>query len=428
MSCPREAHGTLSLASRSAMRCQLPVIRWYANSMRFQLRCITFLAATTLVMAGPIEFRDQEIESNLGIGYAVLCEDVDGDGDTDIVALNETQVAWWSNPDWNKRVILDGKTEADNVAIAAQDITGDGQLEFAIGAAWRPSDTEGGGTLQWIQRGQDPKAEWSLYALGNEPTTHRMRWADTDGNGRSELIVAPLHGRGTSGPKHWVGNGVRLLALTPSPAPSSDPWETEVIDDTFHIVHNFWVLNFDRDPSDELLVASYEGVHLLDRTTDGWKRVQLGQGYLGESIRGAGEIKLGTLESGKRYIATVEPWHANNIVIYEEPESPLDPWDRKIVIRRLNGGHALWTADLDGDLDQELAFGWRLKGSMPYDRPGVGIYDPTDGEVQIVDWGEMATEDLVVADLDGDGRGEIVAAGRATHNLKIYWNMGPRAE
>ena len=40
----------------------------------------------------------------------------------------------------------------------------------------------------------------------------------------------------------------------------------------------------------------------------------------------------------------------------------------------------------------------------------------------MVDDGGMATEDLAVADLDGDGRPETVAAGRATGNVKIYWN------
>jgi hypothetical protein len=34
----------------------------------------------------------------------------------------------------------------------------------------------------------------------------------------------------------------------------------------------------------------------------------------------------------------------------------------------------------------------------------------------------MACEDLQVADLDGDGHLEIIAAGRRTHNVKIYFN------
>ncbi len=396
------------------------------------MRYASGVAMALLSAAGAtaaIEFRHQEIEGDLGIGYAVLCEDVDGDGDTDIVALNETQVVWWSNPDWDKRVILDGETEADNVAIAAHDINGDGKLDFAVGAAWRPGDTHSGGTLQWITRQTDEQAEWAVHPLGNEPTTHRMRWADTDGDGRRELIVAPLHGRGTSGPRHWVGNGVRLLALTPSSDPVANPWELQVIDDSFHIAHNFWVVDFDNDPAEELLVASYEGVHLLDRQEGGdWARIRLGRGYQGASIQGAGEVKLGTLASGRHYIATVEPWHSNHVVIYHEPATPHGPWRRTEVVRRLGGGHALWTGDLDGDGDEELAFGWRLRGGTPYDRPGVAIYDPGTGDIQIVDWGGMATEDLTIADLDADGKPEIVAAGRSTHNLKIYWNEGPKPD
>jgi hypothetical protein len=40
----------------------------------------------------------------------------------------------------------------------------------------------------------------------------------------------------------------------------------------------------------------------------------------------------------------------------------------------------------------------------------------------VIDAGGMATEDLTVADLNGDGKPEIIAVGRATENIKIYWN------
>jgi hypothetical protein len=54
------------------------------------------------------------------------------------------------------------------------------------------------------------------------------------------------------------------------------------------------------------------------------------------------------------------------------------------------------------------------------------IYDVArDGAVNAkhtVDAGGMATEDLTVADLDGDGRPDIAASGRRTSNVKIYFN------
>ena len=40
----------------------------------------------------------------------------------------------------------------------------------------------------------------------------------------------------------------------------------------------------------------------------------------------------------------------------------------------------------------------------------------------------MAVEDLKLADLDADGRLDIIAAGRSTKNLKIYWNKSTLGE
>jgi len=39
-----------------------------------------------------------------------------------------------------------------------------------------------------------------------------------------------------------------------------------------------------------------------------------------------------------------------------------------------------------------------------------------------VDEGGMAAEDLTIADLNNDKRPDIIASGRATRNVKIYWN------
>jgi len=59
---------------------------------------------------------------------------------------------------------------------------------------------------------------------------------------------------------------------------------------------------------------------------------------------------------------------------------------------------------------------------------GVALYVPVGSrwmKVWVDDDG-MACEDLTLADLDGDGRLDIVASGRSTHNLKVYFNESSR--
>jgi len=360
--------------------------------------------------AAAFTFRAEQIASDFAVGYAVTTGDVNGDGRTDVVAINGTDLVWFEAPTWQKRVMLSGVTARDNVTLSLHDIDRDGRLDVALGAAWQPSNTTGGGTLQWIGRnGPGPDAPWALHAIGEEPTLHRIRWADIDGDGVGELVVAPLHGRGTKGPD-WQGQGARILIFRPPANPALEPWAMEVADDTLHILHNFLPANMDSDPQDELLTASREGVHMLKRGADRtWTRTLVGEGT-------PGEIKMGRV-AGRRMLATVEPWHGASVVVYAEKAGL---WSRSVVEAAIAGGHALGWADFDGDGSDELAVGWRDG------KPGVALYVvDREGALQskvMVDEGGMATEDLTIADLNGDKRPEIIASGRATHNVKIYWN------
>ncbi len=96
-------------------------------------------------------------------------------------------------------------------------------------------------------------------------------------------------------------------------------------------------------------------------------------------------------------------------------------------------GHTVWCADLDGDGDDELIVGQRdpnPKDTAPPRGPGVFVFDLDRGAGALVfdrhtiDDGGVACEDALAVDLNGDGRLDIVAGGRATHNVKIYWNQG----
>jgi len=168
---------------------------------------------------------EQVVDANFGIGYAVAVADINRDGKIDIVAINPTQAVWFENPTWKKHIIMDGLTKKDNVCIAVHDIDGDGRLDLALGAEWMPTNTLTGGSLQWLRQPADPAKQWEMFPIAAEPTLHRIRWGDIDGDGREELIVAPLQGRGTKPPKWEDGKGARLLAFYVPKDPAHDPWK-----------------------------------------------------------------------------------------------------------------------------------------------------------------------------------------------------------
>jgi hypothetical protein len=189
----------------------------------------------------------------------------------------------------------------------------------------------------------------------------------------------------------------------------------EVAGEANHIQHNFIAMDLDPDPPQELVTAGHEGLTAWKRAKDGvWSRTLIGAGS-------PGEVKLGRV-GGRRMLATVEPWHGAGIAIYaESPGTPL--WSKTVIETALTEGHALGWADFDGNGDEELAVGWR-RG-----KPGLAVYFvDRDGALKskmMVDDGGMDTEDLMVGDFNGDTRPDIVASGRATRNVKIYWNETP---
>ncbi|MBM3765113.1 MAG: VCBS repeat-containing protein [Acidobacteria bacterium] len=387
---------------------------------------IAVLLAAALPLAAQLSFRTQEIQKDFGVVYAVITADVNKDGKPDIVAINPTQLVWYQNPTWEKHVILDGKTKKDNVCVAAHDIDRDGKLDFAVGADWQPTNTAGGGSLQWTDQAGN------VVPLGDEPTLHRIRFGDVDGDGSKELIVVPLHGRGNKAP-NWEGDGARILVLYPPANPAKDKWRTEVADASLHIVHNFIVTDFDGEKGEEIIAASRDGLFVIKKQGGTWSKQQLGEGS-------PGEIKLGMINGLQRAIATVEPWHGNGLVIYEEPAPKMDPqgappkrgpqpwngkmWPRQFIEERLAQAHALGWGDFDGDGADDLAAGWRDRnfGVAIYQRDRQGKWART----QLVDDGGMATEDLAIDDFNGDGLADIVAVGRKTANVRICWNETKR--
>lgn len=360
------------------------------------------LLAVAQAQAQP-PFKEQVVDNQVSIGYGVAIGDVDGDKKPDILLADKKQIAWYRNGDWKKHVIAENLTQFDNVCIAARDVNGDGKVEIAVGAQWNPgetSDTALSGSVHYLQRPKDPTQKWKVVTLHHEPTVHRMRWVKQS-DGKYFLVVLPLHGRGN---KNGEGEGVKILAYE-FPKNVNGNWPIHVLSQEMHLTHNM----ADKENASgktEILVAGKEGIRVIDERFDrnNSSKTLPGKNY------SSGEIKI-----GKNIIATIEPMHGNKVVVYEGKE-------RVVLDSLLNEGHAVGVGDFSGSGSEQVVAGWRNPDKDG--QVGVKIYSKK-GDKWISEWIDkngMACEDLQVADLNADGKPDIIASGRSSKNLKIYWN------
>ncbi|MBL9114855.1 MAG: VCBS repeat-containing protein [Verrucomicrobiaceae bacterium] len=375
------------------------------------------------------QFKEQTIDANIQIGYGLAIADVDGDAKTDILLADKNEIAWYQNPSWQKHVIATSLTAKDHVCIAARDIDGDGKAEIAVGAEWNPGDTEGSGAVFYLEAPKDRTQPWKAIRLPHEPTTHRMKWVRTAVNpDRYDLVVVPLHGRGN---KNGQGAGVRVLAYQ-RPADIHATWPTHVLVDTMHATHNLDIIPAPPTEAESLLVCGREGVVRLNPLENGtrWQQQWIARHPTdSQELPGAGEVRYGVLANGMPYVVTIEPMHGNMLALYTPaPSGPKDlPWNRQVLDDSLVDGHALATYDFLGLGNRQIAVGWRAQQKIG---PNVGVkFLHTTKETGAewtttpIDQNTMACEDLASFDLDGDKDQDLIAAGRRTKNVKIYWNQ-----
>src|SRR6266571_1897272 len=204
-------------------------------------------------------------------GYQVAVADLNEDGRLDILALSseESIVEWYENPSWTARPITTKTTK--NISLAPLFRPGYPSQGVALATEFALEKSTEDGTLWWATLPGSPEAEWSLRRIGRLATSHRLRWADLDGDGRLELVDAPILGYGAKPPDYAVGAPLTWYAepealLWPhasAGARSADGWDPHLIDSSLTVVHGINVIDWDGDGRDEVLTASFEGVHLF---------------------------------------------------------------------------------------------------------------------------------------------------------------------
>ena len=374
----------------------------------FLLFCCALDAAT------PARFVEHLIATGLKGGYQVVAADLNHDGKPDLIALASgmPELVWYENPTWERHVIAGGFSRMINCA--AWDTDGDGIPEIVLASGFDNQPKNSAGILSVLHHDGDPRRPWKVTEIDRLTTSHRLRWADIYGTGKKVLINAPLTGPHAEAPDYR--DHTPLVFYRPG------EWKREWIgDENEGVVHGIYIVDWDGDGREDILTASFVGIDLYQLGKQGlWSRTEIVKGDPAPWPKsGSSDVAVGHL-SGRRFIAAIEPWHGNQVVLYQQQGQA---WQRRIVDDSLVDGHTIWAADLNGDGSDEIIAGFR--GG----KYGVSIYYADDAQgrhwsKQTLDDGGTAAAACAAADLNGDGRIDVACIGAATANLKWYENLG----
>lgn len=227
------------------------------------------------------------------------------------------------------------------------------------------------------------------------------------------------------------GTGKKVLVNSVLTGPAAEPptyegdtalyfydpkdWKRQEIPTTNRgVTHGILITDWNGDRRDDVVSAGFLGLH-SHQWNKSWKRVEIGKGATDPWPKsGSSDVAVGMLGK-KRFLAAIEPWHGNTVSVYTGKR-------RDVIDTELVDGHTIVTADLDGDGKDEIIAGCRggPRGVYMY------RFDGGKWNRQTVDEGGTAAAACVALDLNGDKRVDIACIGSATQNLRWYENVSPR--
>ncbi|AVP96992.1 hypothetical protein C7S18_07185 [Ahniella affigens] len=346
------------------------------------------------------------VDAAFSTSVTVDLADMDGDGDTDLVAgtTSGPAIAWWENTAgngtaWTKRT--SGLTITGTVSVSVIDMDRDGDSDLlaastaADGVVWF-ENTAGTG-LVWTKRTIDTVTSTPVWAEA----------ADLDGDGDWDVLIASA---GSTNPVWWENT-----------SGNANAWTRHVLSPASSSGSSMTAADLDQDGDLDL-------VSTADGTTDtlAWWENTAGdasaftQRTLATSLNGAAMATVADVDQDGDPDVVAAAFDADDLIWWENQtihRSATFP-SKQLAFDSIGGARELSAADMDRDGDQDLLFSGEISDKVYWSENTAG--DGSAWTLHMIDALYEAPVGLDAADIDHDGDLDVMGVGRAADDV-VWW-------
>jgi len=367
-----------------------------------------------------VPFRERLIKDGFMYSYGIAVADLDGDGHTDITAADaDGRALYWFKNDGKGHfapyVIQRNHPKERLERHAIGDINGDGHPDVVI----VENKT---GDLYWFENNGTPTDGklWKLHEIttGGMPHAYDVDLADLNGDGRLDVAASG-----------WKGN---QIAWFENPGTPDGQWTKHLLDGDMTEARTIRVADFAGHGKLDLLataaaadlVAWYQ--HPGGRATGEWRKHIIDETICRPmhghpvDMDGDGDADV-VMAAGHNGSGVME----GSIVWYENNGKPtVGPWKKHVICEHLPQAFEAFAADIDGDGHIEVvATTWGVLGGLFLFKHDGDPRGPWHKQVLKDKW--VNANQVLIADLNGDGRPDILAqAERGSNDLRWWQNVG----
>ena len=391
--------------------------------------------------AAPFQFNEHLIMDGFGYAYGLAVTDLDGDGDLDVTAGDADGwcMFWFKN---------DGKGAFQRHFVSKRSAASRWLERHAIGDVNLDGcpDVVGvdnlNGRVLWFENNGTPGdgKEWKEYVISTDmPKAYDVALVDVDGDGDLDIACSSWQGNAVA----WFENPLVREEDPSQPIPRASDrkfldsrvwegktWIKHMIDANLPVSRTIRVADFDRDGHPDLLATGTAKNLLLWYQHPGadprgpWRRHVIDDAMF-QPVHGHPVDMDGDGDMDVVMAAGSPDESRGEVMWYENDGNPAaGPWKRHVICEHLPAASEAFAADLNGDGNLEvIVTRWGPQGGLYlYSYNG----DPRGPwQQQVVKEGWVRACQVIIADLDGDGRPDILAeAERGSNDLRWWRNLG----